>query len=307
MDPIRNLKSIQVFQLVFAHRNVSRAAEALNSSQSAVSYHIKKLEDDLGVALFRRTARGLEPTDEGAALAADVDQGLAVIRAGLVRVGARAGSVRVAMLPMFGSRWLSPRLGGFWEKHPGLQLSILNHNNSYVRMERAADFADLGIQWGRGPWPKFDCVSLWPEHLVVVCSPDYRAAKAIEAPSDLGRCTLLHVDDTGMWEEWHSRLGLPLSPRQPQMMLEDRHFQLSATANGLGVSLFASWLVEEELRVGKLVNPFGCVFRTSFAYHLVQPSSVRLSAAASQFNSWIMDSMRRDWRAIEPNSPLRRL
>ena len=300
MDPIRNLRSIQVFQLVFAHRNVSRAAQALNASQSAVSYHIKKLEDDLGVALFRRTARGLEPTEDGAALAADVDQGLALIRAGLGRISARVGSLRVAILPMFGSRWLSARLGGFWERHPGLQLSIQSHNNSYVRMERPGDFADLGIQWGRGPWPKFDCTPLWPETLVVVCSPDYRAAMASETPTDLQRCMLLHVDDTLMWEEWYGENGLTLSPHQPQMMLEDRHFQLSATINGLGASLFAAWLVEEELRAGKLVNPFGRRYPTSFAYNLVQPSGMRLSAAAADFRTWMRDACRRHAAAARP-------
>ena len=298
MDPIRNLRSIQVFQLAFKHRNVSRAAQALNASQSAVSYHIKKLEDDLGVALFRRTARGLEPTEDGATLAADVDQGLAIIRAGLARVGARAGSLRVAILPMFGSRWLSPRLGGFWERHPGLQLSIQSHNNSYVRMDRPADFADLGIQWGRGPWPKFDCTPLWPETLVVVCSPDYRDAMAIRTPADLQRCMLLHVDDTLMWEEWYGDSGLTLSPDQPQMMLEDRHFQLSSTINGLGVSLFAAWLVEDELRAGKLVNPFGRLYPTSFAYNLVQPSGLRLSAAAAGFRKWICDACERHAAAM---------
>lgn len=292
MDPIRNLKSIQVFQLAFAHCNVSRAAQALNTSQSAVSYHIKKLEDDLGVSLFRRTARGLEPTEDGAALAADVDQGLAMIQAGLARIGARSGTLRVAMLPMFGSRWLSSRLGAFWERHPGLQLSIQSHNNSYVGMERPADFADLGIQWGRGPWPRFDCTPLWRETLVVVCSAEYRAAMAIETPTDLQRCMLLHVDDTLMWDEWYGHNGLTLSPRQPQMMLEDRHFQLSATINGLGVSLFAAWLVEEELRAGKLVDPFGRRYATSFTYNLVQPAGIRLPAAAADFGKWIRAACR---------------
>jgi len=298
MDPIRNLKSIQVFQLVHAHRNVSRAARALNASQSAVSYHIKKLEDDLGVALFRRTASGLEPTVDGATLAADVEQGLGAIRAGLARIGACGGSLRVAMLPMFGSRWLSPRLGAFWERRPGLRLAIQNHNNGYVRMDRAADFADLGIQWGRGPWPRFDCTPLWSERLVVVCSPDFRAAMAIETPADLRRCTLLHVDDAGMWEEWFTTNDLALSPHQPQMMLEDRHFQLSATINGLGVSLFAAWLVDDEVRDGKLVDPFGATWPTAFAYNLVEPAGLRLSPAAADFKAWLLEGRGRDAHAV---------
>ena len=283
MDTIRNLKSLQVFQLAYTHRNVSRAAQALNTSQSSVSYHIKKLEEELGVALFRRTARGLEPTDEGAALAADVEQGLTTIRTGLERARQRANTLRVAVLPMFASRWLSSRLGGFWERHPGLQLSIQNHNNSYARMENPLGFADIGIQWGHGAWPKFEVHRLWSERLVVVCSPGYRRSMRLERAEDLARCTLIHVDDTRMWEEWLRKAGLGLAPKQPQMMLEDRHFQLSSTINGLGVSLFAAWLVEEELSDGRLVDPFDRAWGTAFSYNLIHPRGAALSAPAKAF------------------------
>lgn len=288
MEPVRNLKSVQIFHLAFAHRNVTRAAEALNTTQSAVSYHIKKLEEELGTALFRRTARGLEPTDAGAALAADVDRGLAAIRAGLERAGQRSATLTVAVLPMFASRWLSSRLGGFWERHPGLQLSIQNHNNSYARMENPAGFADLGIQWGRGAWPSFAVHRLWREELRVVCSPGYRRAMALSQAEDLPRCTLLHVDDTRMWEEWLGKAGLALSPDQPQMMLEDRHFQLSSTINGLGVSLFAAWLVEEELKDGRLVDPFERVWDTAFSYNLIHPRGASLSRPAAEFRDWML-------------------
>ena len=80
MEQIRNINSIQIFSAVSHTRNVTRAAKLLNTSQSAVSYHIKKLETDLSVSLFRRTASGLELTEEGALLAAHVERGLGAIR-----------------------------------------------------------------------------------------------------------------------------------------------------------------------------------------------------------------------------------
>jgi len=67
----------------------------------------------------------------------------------------------------------------------------------------------------------------------------------LTAPKDLLSCNLLHVDDNRMWEEWLLLNGVKASATQTQMMLEDRHFQLSSTINGLGVSLFASWLVQD--------------------------------------------------------------
>jgi len=267
--------------------NVTRAAQMLNSSQSSVSYHIKKLETELGTPLFRRTATGLHLTEAGDTLARHVARGLAAIGSGLDQVASRAGTVRVALLPMFASRWLSSRLGQLLEACPEMQLAIQNHNNSYAHMANPESFADLGVQWGRGNWPDFEVTRLWPEKLVVVCSPDYLAAHPIRTPADLARCVLLHVDDTRMWEEWFGANGLRLPASQSQMMLEDRHFQLSSTINGLGVSLFASWLVRSEIECGDLVDPFEQVFDTAFAYHLIVPDDIQLSPVAEKFRVWL--------------------
>ena len=285
---IRNIKSIQVFSVASDTGNVTRAAQLLNISQSSVSYHIKKLETDLGYSLFWRTKQGLELTEEGAVLASHVEKGLNMIQTGLERVANQAGSVKIALLPMFSSRWLSSRLGGLMELHPDLQLSMHNHNNSFARMHNPASFADLGIQWGKGNWNGFAGHRLWPEKLAVVCSPAYLAAHPISQPKDLLLCNLLHVDDNRMWEEWLLMNEVKASATQTQMMLEDRHFQLSSTINGLGVSLFASWLVQEELKSGVLVNPFGRNFETSFAYYLIVPKGEKLSNPVERFCDWML-------------------
>lgn len=285
---IRNIKSIQVFNIASETGNVTRAAQLLNISQSSVSYHIKKLETDLGYSLFWRTKQGLELTEEGAVLASHVEKGLNMIQTGLERVANQAGSVKIALLPMFSSRWLSSRLGGLMELHPDLQLSMHNHNNSFARMHNPASFADLGIQWGKGNWNGFAVHRLWPEKLAMVCSPAYLAAHPISQPKDLLLCNLLHVDDNRMWEEWLLMNEVKASATQTQMMLEDRHFQLSSTINGLGVSLFASWLVQEELKSGVLVNPFGRNFETSFAYYLIVPKGEKISKPVEQFCDWML-------------------
>lgn len=286
---IRNINSLQVFSAVSETLNVTRAAQILNTSQSSVSYHIKKLETELNAPLFRRTATGLHLTEAGETLARHVLRGLGTIHSGLEQVARRAGVVRVALLPMFASRWLSSRLGGLLEAQPDLQLAIQNHNNTYAYMSNPEAFADLGIQWGRGNWPDFEVTRLWPETLRVVCSPDYLAAHPITTPDDLCRCMLLHVDDTLMWQEWFTNNDLRLPATQSQMMLEDRHFQLSSTINGLGVSLFASWLVEAELARGDLVDPFERVFGTTYAYHLIVHNRTEPSVPTELFRNWLVE------------------
>ena len=286
MEQLKNIKSVQVFLAVASFGNATRAAAFLNTSQSSVSYHIKKLEDEVGVPLFERTPTGLILTEEGTVLASYAERGLTLIQTGLAKVGDMVDSVRVALLPMFASRWLSSRLGDFWERYPSLQLSAQTHNNSYADLDHPESFAALGIQWGRGGWKRFETKRLWPEKMVVVCNPDYLAEHCIREPADLARCTLLHVDDENMWQEWCSNNGLTLSRAQSQMMLEDRHFQLSSTINGLGVSLFAKWLVTREINDGVLVDVFGRDFDTSFAYHLLVPRDTPLSHSSQVFLEW---------------------
>jgi len=235
-------------------------------------------------------------------LATHAERGLGVIQTGLSKIASRAGAVKVALLPMFSSRWLSSRLGSLFENNPDFQLLIQNHNNQFARMNNPAEYADVGIQWGRGNWKNFEVTRLWPEKMVVVCSPEYLREHRIQHPSDLIKCKLLHVDDTRMWDEWYQFNELPLSGSQPQMMLEDRHFQLSSTVNGLGVSLFASWLVENELRRGVLVNPFGRTFDTSFAYHLIVPSDNDPLPAVRQFCSWLTDACEQQDQPVQPDN-----
>ena len=290
MRPIRNIKSVQVFSLAAKSGNVTRAAQVLNISQSSVSYHIKKLESDLGYRLFHRSKQGLTLTDQGAELSRHVAQGLDMIQTGLDRVSTQAGAIRIALLPMFSSRWLSAQLGDLIERHPDMRLSMHNHNNNYAHMSDPANFADVGIQWGTGSWKGFEVHPLWPEKMALVCSPEYLESHPIAAPSDMLRCTLLHVDNTGMWEEWFALNRMKIARSQPQMMLEDRHFQLSSTINGLGVSLFASWLVRDELESGALISPFGRSFETSYAYHLIVPQVRDPSPAVHQFRDWLLQT-----------------
>ena len=288
MTQVRNIKSLQVFADTYRVGNVTRAAEELNISQSSVSYHIKKLETDLGTSLFRRTASGLEPTEDGTALFKHVDRGLAIIRNGVQQAANRAGNVRVALLPMFASRWLSHRLGALLETHPEITLSILTHNNNYAYSNHPEDFADIGVQWGLGMWHNFHSERLWQERLVAVCSPSYRDAMKITDPGDLHMCTLIHVDDTRMWSEWFDHHGHRLKSDHAKMLLEDRHFQLSSTINGLGVSLFAEWLVASELASGALVDPFGSSTSTDFAYFAITPKSNEVRPPVRKFLDWLI-------------------
>lgn len=280
MDLIRNINSLQAFNAVSRTKNLSVTAKLLSISQSSLSYHIRKLEDDLGVALFHRTPSGLEPTEAGALLAVHIDSGLGTIRTGIRLAMRHKAPVRFAIPPLFSSRWLSARFATLLERFPDMSLTILTHANNYALMDHPAQFADLGIQWGRGDWSRFHSTRLWPERLTVVGSPAYVAEHGIAAPEDVTRCSLIHADDLGMWQEWFSGTGQQVTLPDRQLVLVDRHFQLGSTINGVGLSLFAEWLIAEELANRKLVSPFAGSFSTDYAYYIIYPRDIDLSPTA---------------------------
>ena len=288
MIKIRNLNSIQVFNAVSQLKNITHAAHSLNISQSSASYHIKKLEAELKISLFDRRPEGLKMTDNGKLLAAHVENGLRSIQTGLDQASDQTEIVRIAILPLFASRWLSPRLGSFWDAHPNVQLSFRSQNNTFAESQRPSDFADLGIVWGQGNWTDFDSIRLWPEEMVVVCSPDYLSENPIHEEADLRNRALLHVDDESRWREWFTNNKLAAPPSRGNLIPQEPHFQISSTINGLGVALIPHSMIQSELETGVLVNLFGCTYATSFAYYLGIPTGIPLSRSTIKFKNWLL-------------------
>ena len=288
MSKIRNLNSIQVFNEVSRLKSITLSAKSLHISQSSVSYHIKKLEDELNASLFQRSREGLILTSNGENLATHVANGLRSIQIGLERASDQTEIVRIAILPLFASRWLSPRLGDFWDAYPNTQLSFRSQNNTFAERERPSEFADLGIVWGQGNWVDFESIRLWPEKMVVACSADYLRENPIREESDLKNLALLHVDDETRWQEWFTNNHLTPPLLRENLIPQEPHFQISSTINGLGVALIPNSMIHTELETGVLVNVFERTYATSFAYYLGMPNRIPLSESAIIFKNWLL-------------------
>ncbi len=109
--------------------------------------------------------------------------------------------VRVAVLPMFASRWLAPRLSEFWDQHPNTELSFTHDNNAFGDADPLGDKTDVAIQWGEGDQGDVECRLLLAAPLVVTCSPKLLKRAPINSIADLSTHTLLHVDDHEIWRQ----------------------------------------------------------------------------------------------------------
>jgi DNA-binding transcriptional LysR family regulator len=116
-------------------------------------------------------------------------------------------STRWAVGSSCATKWLMPRLNGFYARHPG----VLVHVHSRVRrfdLTQAGIDAVIGV--GYDDWPGMVTHPLMDETVVPVISPQLLRAQPVAQAADLSRHLLLHVAQRpGIWRQWFWRQGVP--------------------------------------------------------------------------------------------------
>src|SRR5512141_2816207 len=137
MNPRRLTPSMSwlvAFESAARHLSFTRAAEEVSLTQRAVSRHVQALEGLLEVALFRREGRQIELTGVGEMYLRELRGGLQRIRnASLQAIAYRSGggSIHLASLPTFASKWLMPRLTEFYASHPDVLVHIHSRTGQF--------------------------------------------------------------------------------------------------------------------------------------------------------------------------------
>ena len=125
-----SLEWYRVFYQIARQGSVSRAAEALFITQSAVSQCLRLLEQELGVVLFVRTPRGMRLTPEGEELYRFVARGVESIAQGEKHLrqvrGLESGSIRLGASDMTLEFFLLEHLETFHKRYPGVRISVTN-------------------------------------------------------------------------------------------------------------------------------------------------------------------------------------
>lgn len=298
-DPARlpPLDRLAVFDAAARHLSFTKAAAERFLTQSAVSRQIAALEDELGVALFRRRHRALDLTDDGRRLAAAVATAIAGLRetVGAIRAPRRREVLAVTTTPGLASLWLIPRLADFVAAHPGVDVRI---DASHAARALAAEGFDLAIRYA--PLQGAAGVALFGESVLPVCAPALlrRGRPPLKTPADLQHHTLLQLDtshDQGMpleWQTWLQAEGC--GELEPAAMLSFTHYDaaVAAAVAGQGVALGRRPLVDNLLRQKQLVAPFKGDMASARGYALlVEPVAAR-KPAVQALVQWLLGQAR---------------
>lgn len=275
------------------HMSVTRAADELHLTQSAVSRQIKKLEEFLGCELVERVRQRLLLTDYGREYAQEVSLLLDQLNAATLRVrNSHTGHLRVGVEPSFTTRWLLPKLKDYQQRYPQVELEIMN---DLQRLYMRHDSYDIGILFGDGQWPDLDACFLLHGEMIAVCTPELRERYGpIEEWKDLLRYPILHhIAHTptmmSSTELWLGKAGLSAKEVEalPGQRLEHFQFVLDAALHGLGVTVLPRFIVEKELKAGNLVvaaeRPL-----VSGGYYIVIPRQHRRDPRVELFKDWLL-------------------
>lgn len=289
------LNAVRTFEAAARHLSFSNAAEELHITPSAVSHQVKTLEEFLGVPLFRRLNRQVELTGEGASFLPPLRAALDQIDAATARVitARESGPLVISVAPSFGTRWLVPRLPGFQEAHPDIEVRPII---SVELVDFARSDIDLAVRHGRGDWPDLESTFLKSEEVLPVCSPDLLEwGPPLETPQDLHAHTLLHVmPRMGEWRSWLALADVEGIDTERGPRFQNVPMAVDAAISGLGVAIADPRMIEADLVRGRLVVPFDIELPVEGGYYLVYPAERAGAPKIAAFRDWLLAEIAAD-------------
>jgi LysR family glycine cleavage system transcriptional activator len=254
-DPMHlPLRAIAVFHAAARAGSVSRAAQDLGVTPSAVSQQIAALEVHLGTSLMAKAGRRVALTEAGERyfemIAEHIDRVSEATQN--VRGYLSSRSLTVRATPSLATKWLLPRLGRFLDANPDLdvRLDATNEPTDFSRED-----VDVDIRHGEGNWPGLFVEGIAEERFLPVCAPGLCAAATLD-PSDLPSRRLIHsVKSQMQWGRWFSAAGVTAVPTWRRVLFDRTHMAVDAAVNGIGIALESDLMMWRELRDGVLVCP----------------------------------------------------
>jgi len=287
------LAALRAFEAAARHLSFKRAAAELHVTPTAISHHVRLLEETIGVRLFERQPRRVVMTAAAQVLYPVLRDGFESFMAAIdaIRSKGTRPFVTLSATMAYTAKWLVPRMSRFREACPDVDLSLLA-TDELVDLE--AGTADLAIRYGGQPPPSLASERLLQDRFAPVVSPRLGVVKL----ADLRTATLVHFDwrrsdpANPTWPRWLAAARVRGVDPPGGIRFSDEGHAIQAAIAGQGVALLSLTLVAQELAAGTLVVPFGPELR-AHSYYLVHSGRRALSTPASAVRAWLLDEIKR--------------
>ena len=289
---------LKVFHAAAEAGSFTHAGEQLGLSQSAVSRQVSALEQELGVSLFHRHARGLILTEQGELLhhtAHDVFMKLEAARAKLTDSKERPnGELKVSTSPGIGLHWLTPRLGEFIDLYPDIHITLITSDEE---LDLAMREADVAIRLRQPTQPDLIQRKLFSVKFHAYASPEYLKRFGTPKTLDdldnhrvllLGGTVVPNYFENRRWLMEVSRNGK--GARTPILTINNILGIQRACQRGIGVALLPDYLVEENGGLGQLFGESDSIALDAF---FVYPEELKSVARVQVFRDFLVAKAQR--------------
>lgn len=284
MIPSERLKGLEAFVCTADAGSFTAAAERMNLTNSAVGKAVSRLEARLNTRLFERTTRSLSLTDAGAAFYRTCVRVLDELHVAEQVLAADKmepfGRLRVDVPATFGRMRVLPLLLAFAELHPGVRPHISFADRFVDLVEEGVD---VGVRiGGSDAWPAaLGHRFLGTERLIFCAAPSYLTRRGPpESVDDLfTHDAVTYGRADGSANPWLVTRGVGPAERrfvEGRIVVGDGEAQVETVLAGGGVAQLATWLVEEHLASGRLVQLLPDAAIDGLPLHLVWPRSRQL-------------------------------
>ena len=278
------LDQLESFVIAARLGNLTRAAEAMHLTVSALSHRMRLLEERVGHRLLARGPRGVVLTPHGQRLFDAIAAPMDAIDDAFRRLGARTdNAVTLSLIPSMATAWLVPRLPAFLARHPELALN-LQSTTHVVDFEREP--VDAALRLGGGRWPGTVAELLFEEWITPVASPALLARHGKPTLAKLGTLPLLG-DPGQRWHDWFATFG-GQAPTRYVAAFDDTETLHQAAAQGLGVALARLTLAQPLIDSGRLVALTSKRLKPGFAHYLVYPERSRQHPGFQTMRDWLL-------------------
>lgn len=248
------MRAICVFHAAARMGSVSRAAEELGVTPSAVSQQIQVLESHLGITLMIKVGRHIALTEAGERYFSTITDGIdSIIDATReVRGVSSIMSLRVRATPTLSAKWLLPRLQSFLDAYPNIEVRLDGTNEP---TDFSRETIDIELRHGDGRFPGLFVEGLIEESFVPLCAPSLAGADSLE-PDAITSHRLIHsVKSQAQWGHWLELAGAKPSRPWRRVLFDRSHMAIDAAVDGMGIALESLLMTERERARGALVCP----------------------------------------------------
>lgn len=282
------LNPLRAFEAAARTGSLTKAAEELHVTPTAVSRHVRSLENYLDCELFERKPSSLVLTPAGRTYAASLTKAFEEISRATrnLRASTKALHLSVHSYTTFMVRWLMPRLASFQLEHPEVHIKL---STGYDEIKLDRDRVDVWIRYGKGRWRGVDVHPVFMDRLRPFASAALPGVDQLAAhPERLGNYVLLrHSRRTEDWNHWLERQGIALPPTTKTLDFDDLALVFEAVASGLGIGITQEAYLYQDIVRGKFVCPFSAPLERNTGYFAVTSPEGRNNPAVELFLDWL--------------------